>query len=68
MKRILSFLALVLIISSCSDKARFNITGVLKNPAQKYIYLSKLEVDTPVLIDSAKINNKGSFRFKVSAT
>ena len=68
MKRILFFVVLVLIFSGCSKKAGFNITGVIKNPAEKYIYLSMLEVDTPVLIDSAKINGKGSFHFKVKTT
>jgi len=68
MKRILFFVALVLIFSACSEKAKFNITGVINKPEQKYIYLSRLEVDTPVLMDSAKINDKGSFRFKVKAS
>jgi thiol-disulfide isomerase/thioredoxin len=60
--------ALVIIFSGCSEKAKFNITGVIKNPGEKYIYLSLLEIDTPILIDSAKINGKGSFRFKVKTT
>jgi thiol-disulfide isomerase/thioredoxin len=65
MKRILFLLALVLIFSGCKDKSNFNVTGVVKDSKEKYIYLSRLDVDTPVLIDSAKINRKGSFRFKV---
>jgi thiol-disulfide isomerase/thioredoxin len=65
MKRILFLLALVLIFSGCKDKNNFNVTGVVKDSKEKYIYLSRLDVDTPVLIDSAKINRKGSFRFKV---
>jgi hypothetical protein len=68
MKRILFFVTLVIIFSGCSEKAKFNITGVIKNPNEKYIYLSLLEVDTPILIDSAKINGKGAFRFKVKAS
>jgi thiol-disulfide isomerase/thioredoxin len=68
MRRILFFVALVIIFAGCSKKAKFNITGVINNPGGKYIYLSLLEVDTPILIDSAKINGKGSFRFKVNTT
>jgi thiol-disulfide isomerase/thioredoxin len=68
MKRILFFVALVIIFSGCSEKAKFNITGIIKNPVEKYIYLSLLEIDTPIIIDSAKINGKGSFRFKVKTT
>jgi len=68
MRRILFFVALVIIFAGCSKSAKFNITGVINNPGGKYIYLSLLEVDTPILIDSAKINGKGSFRFKVNTT
>jgi thiol-disulfide isomerase/thioredoxin len=65
MKRILFLLALVLIFSGCKDKGKFTVTGVVKDSKEKYIYLSRLDVDTPVLMDSSKINRKGSFRFKV---
>ena len=67
MKRILFLLALVLIFSGCKDKDKFYVTGVVKDSKEKYIYLSRLDVDTPILIDSAKLNRKGSFRFKVKA-
>jgi thiol-disulfide isomerase/thioredoxin len=65
MKRLLFLLALVLIFSGCKDKSKFTVNGVAKNSKEKYIRLSRLDVDTPVLVDSAKINRKGSFRFKV---
>ena len=65
MKRLLFFLALVLIFSGCKDKSKFTVNGVAKDSKEKYIRLSRLDVDTPVLVDSAKINRKGSFRFKV---
>ena len=65
MKRILFLLALVLIFGGCKDKSNFSVNGVVKDSKEKYIYLSRLDVDTPVLIDSAKINRKGSFRLKV---
>jgi AhpC/TSA family. len=65
MKRLLFLLALVLIFSGCKDKSKFTVNGVAKDSKEKYIRLSRLDVDTPVLVDSAKINRKGSFRFKV---
>ena len=68
MKRILFLLALVLIFSGCNDKGKFTVNGVIKDSKEKYIYLNRLDVDTPVLIDSAKINRKGSFRLKMKAT
>jgi hypothetical protein len=68
MKRISFLLAIVLIISGCSSNSRFTINGVIKNPTAKYIHISRLEVDTPILIDSVKISSKGSFHFKVKAS
>jgi uncharacterized lipoprotein NlpE involved in copper resistance len=68
MKRIIFLLTLVLIFSGCNNKAKFVVNGVIKDSKRKYIYLNRLDVDTPVLIDSAKISRKGSFRLKVKAT
>ena len=68
MKRIIFLLTLVIIITGCNHKKQFSVNGVIKDSKTKYIYLNKLDVDTPVLIDSAKISRKGSFRFKVKAT
>jgi thiol-disulfide isomerase/thioredoxin len=65
MKRILFLLALVLFLSGCKDKKNFTVTGVVRDTKEKYIYLSRLDIDTPVLIDSAKISRKGSFRLKI---
>ena len=67
MKRTLFLLALVLIFSGCNDKNKFAVNGVIKNSKEKYIYLNRLDVDTPVLIDSAKISRKGTFRLKVKS-
>jgi len=67
MKRTLFLLALVLIFSGCNDKNKFAVTGGIKNSKEKYIYLKRLDVDTPVLIDSAKISRKGTFRLKVKS-
>jgi thiol-disulfide isomerase/thioredoxin len=65
MKQTLLLLALVLVFYGCKDNNKFTVTGVIKDPEKKYIYINRLEVDTPILIDSAKINKKGSFRFSV---
>jgi peroxiredoxin len=68
MKRILFLLTLTLIFSSCKDKNKFTVDGVINGSTKKQIYLHRLDVDTPVLIDSSKINKAGHFRFKVKAT
>jgi thiol-disulfide isomerase/thioredoxin len=68
MKRILFLLTLVLLFSGCKDNSKFSVNGVIKDTKEKYIYINRLDVDTPVLIDSAKINRKGMFRLKVKAS
>jgi thiol-disulfide isomerase/thioredoxin len=68
MKKIFFLLTLVLIISGCKDKTKITVNGVIKDSKEKYIYIDRLEVDNPVLIDSVKINNNGSFRVRVKST
>lgn len=68
MKRILFPLALILIVWGCKNKGNFSVDGVIKGETKKYIYIYRLDVDTPILIDSAKISKKGLFSFKVKAT
>jgi thiol-disulfide isomerase/thioredoxin len=68
MKRIQFLLALVIIFSGCKDKGTFSVDGVFKGEKVKYIYLNRLDVDTPVLIDSSKISEKGRFRLRVKTS
>ena len=68
MKQILFFLALVFILSGCNDKGTFSIDGVINGETDKYVYINRVDVDTPILLDSSKINKKGKFRFKVKAS
>ncbi len=68
MKRIFIFLAFILTVSSCKEKGTFSVTGVINGEPGKYIYLNRVEINTPVFLDSAKINKSGKFRFKVRAS
>ncbi|MCE5346992.1 MAG: AhpC/TSA family protein [Bacteroidales bacterium] len=68
MKRILILLALVCTISGCKNKGTFSVEGIIKGKSEKSIFINRLEVNTPVFIDSAKINKKGKFRFKIKAS
>jgi thiol-disulfide isomerase/thioredoxin len=68
MKRILYLLTLFSIVSGCMNKGTFNVSGVINVASGKKIYISRVDVDSPVLIDSSKINKKGGFRFKVIAS
>ncbi len=68
MKRVLFILALVVIFSGCRDKEGFTVNGFVKGRKEKYIYLNRLDVNTAVFMDSAKINRSGHFRFHVKAS
>lgn len=69
MKRylIISLLSM-LAITACRDRDVFTVQGTIKGAENKYIHISRLEVDTPILVDSAKINRRGEFRFRIEAT
>jgi thiol-disulfide isomerase/thioredoxin len=67
MKRFLFLLLPVLIITGCKNKDKFTIEGNWPGKNQKYIYINRIDVDTPIRIDSAKIDKKGSFRMKIKA-
>lgn len=68
MKKISFLLALLLIFSACKDKSKFTVNGLIKNTKEHYIYLNRLDVDTPVLIDSARISRKGSFHLSARSS
>jgi thiol-disulfide isomerase/thioredoxin len=67
MKRILFLLALVLVFSGCNKNSRFSVDGVINGKNKKSIFISRVDIDTPVLLDSAKIKKNGRFRFRVKA-
>jgi len=68
MKRILFLLPLLIIYSGCREKNSFMVHGKVKGEQSGYIYLSHVELDSPQLIDSAKIKGNGNFRFNVKAS
>jgi thiol-disulfide isomerase/thioredoxin len=68
MKKFVVFSIFVLMMTGCSDKNVFKIEGEIGNNKKKHLYLNRIDVDTPVRIDSAKISNNGTFKFKVKAS
>jgi len=67
-KRFAVFSVFILLVSGCSDKNVFRIEGSLRSGENKHIYLNRIDVDTPVGIDSARVRNNGTFKFKVKST
>lgn len=67
MKRLFLLFLAAVTVASCHNRKSFTINGVLKDKTAKYIYLDRVDVNTPVLLDSAKIGKRGTFRFSVEA-
>jgi len=69
MKRLLFLLSLVILFSGCNNDGTFTVKGTIKGENKKRsVYINRLEINTPVLIDSAKINKKGQFSFRVKSS
>ncbi len=68
MKRYLALLIPVIIAAGCKNNHAFTVDGSLKDKNHDYIYISKVDINTPVLIDSSKISSKGFFKFRIKAT
>ena len=68
MKRVIFLLIIVLFYSGCKEKTLISIRGVIAGETTGHVYVNRLDLDTPVLIDSAKIGKRGSFRLKIETT
>lgn len=68
MKKFLLLLIPVLVITGCKNKGIFTVEGTVREKKQDHIYLKRVDIDTPVTIDSAKIGKNGTFRFRVKTT
>lgn len=68
MKKFFLFLIPVLVITGCKNKGIFTVEGTVREKKQDHIYLKRVDIDTPVTIDSAKIGKNGTFRFRVKTT
>lgn len=68
MKRILIPLVAILIITGCADRKSFTISGKIDGTKKNLVYLNRVNINTPVLLDSAKIGKNGQFRFRISAS
>lgn len=64
MKKSLLLLTLVVFAISCKKNDSFTVTGHIKNVKQKYICLSRVDINTTTILDSARINSNGNFRFR----
>lgn len=69
MKRTLFLAAIVTIFfSACTNKGSVTIKGKIEGEKKGHIYISRVDVDKPVLLDSAKVGGNGSFRLKIKTS
>lgn len=61
MNRILFFTSLVLLLSGCNKQDLIRIDGNYPGNTGDYLYLSRIDVDQAVYIDSVKIKGSGNF-------
>jgi thiol-disulfide isomerase/thioredoxin len=67
-RNISAILLILILITGCTKKNGFVVDGKLKDHQGEYVKILRLDVNISVPIDSVKIKNNGSFRFKVKAT
>jgi peroxiredoxin len=65
MKRLFFLIGLAVLAVACKQKNSFTLNGVLKEKQGKHIYISRVDVNTPILLDSAKVRKNGSFSFSI---
>ncbi len=64
MKKILFFLIPVL-IAGCNKQETIKIHGTVPDAEGKYLVLEKIEINTPISLDSVKIKKSGNFKLEI---
>ena len=67
-KRFVLLLITILAISGCKRTDILTVEGSLRDPGRKVIYLSRVDINTPVIVDSSEISRKGTFRFRIKVS
>lgn len=58
----IAFTLFLLLFSGCNSDDRITIGGTFTSGAGRYLYLTRIDIDTPVFIDSVKISKQGTFQ------
>lgn len=66
MRKICFFAFVILLIAACNSGSKFTVTGEVTGAEDKSIYLEAAQLGGIVVLDSAKINKNGSFKFQHS--
>jgi hypothetical protein len=68
MKKLLLLTIVIIACFSCAKKRSFRITGNIPGQTSGYVYINRIELNIPILIDSAKINKNGSFKIDIKSS
>ena len=68
MKKYLIPAIIIIVCFGCAKKKAIKITGNIPEKTSGYVYINRLDVNTPTLIDSVKINKNGEFKIKLKAS
>lgn len=68
MRKSAFFLILLAVTVACGKKNSFTVKGILENPDQSHITISRIDINTPVFVDSAAIKKNGSFSLRIKAS
>lgn len=66
-RSIIIFILFALFFHGCKNRNVFTVRGSIDQEGYEYIKISRLDVDRPTLIDSARIRNNGKFKFRVES-
>lgn len=66
-RSIIIFILFALFFHGCKNRNVFTVRGSIDQEGYEYIKISRVDVDRPTLIDSARIRNNGKFKFRVEA-
>lgn len=64
MKHSFFTLLIVLLMSACSSKDNFKVSGVIEGGAGQMLYIQKMGLDQTTTIDSVKLKKDGEFSFR----
>lgn len=56
-----ALIMILLLVSGCNSDNKITIGGTYPEGSGRYLYITRIDIDIPVFIDSVKINNKGTF-------
>jgi len=65
MNRVFLLIVAILLITGCSNEKSMIIKGNYDGEGHDYIYLNRMDINIPVLVDSVKIRKSGDFMIRL---